>query len=270
VAWLSSPRHTVHRLRIPDLRTWSDFPLRTTPHPARQRTSPSQRLSPPRIRRSDLSATSPSQSRPFAPPSRGPWQGHYADVLVANREWFYDIVRLGRHFDGFVEYIKRVSATCLIYPEHNLYSVPSSFANPPVSLRVYSDRFIVEPMAPAVTRPVWATGTQHAACDRMHPMIPKRVAFQRRPPSRRSRHQRHRPFPRLATCLAETGYPPARSRLMGAFYDEFRGFRRTLRCLTIDTAYSNTTAAINLTRNRQLQRLKIFLSPSLPIAAASD
>lgn len=46
-------------------------------------------------------------------------------------------------FDGFVEYTKRVSSTCLITHEHNRYSVPASFANRPVSLRVYCDRLVV-------------------------------------------------------------------------------------------------------------------------------
>ena len=50
---------------------------------------------------------------------------------------------VGRPFDGFVEYGKRVSATCLIHLESNRYSVPASFANRPVSLRVYPDRFLV-------------------------------------------------------------------------------------------------------------------------------
>ena len=40
-------------------------------------------------------------------------------------------------FDGFVEHSKRVSPTCLINFERNRYSVPASFANRPVSLRVY-------------------------------------------------------------------------------------------------------------------------------------
>src|SRR3546814_16811177 len=47
----------------------------------------------------------------------------------------------GRPFDGFVEYRKRVSPTCLIHFASNRYSVPASFANRTVSLRVYPDRF---------------------------------------------------------------------------------------------------------------------------------
>ena len=46
-------------------------------------------------------------------------------------------------FDGFVEHAKRVSSTCLVTFEHNRYSVPASFANRVVSLRVYPDKLIV-------------------------------------------------------------------------------------------------------------------------------
>lgn len=46
-------------------------------------------------------------------------------------------------FDGFVEHSKRVSSTCLITFEHNRYSVPASYANRPVSLRVYAERLVI-------------------------------------------------------------------------------------------------------------------------------
>ena len=46
-------------------------------------------------------------------------------------------------FDGFVEHTKRVSPTCLIHLERNRYSVPASFANRPVSVRVYPERIVV-------------------------------------------------------------------------------------------------------------------------------
>jgi transposase len=46
-------------------------------------------------------------------------------------------------FDGFVEHHKRVSSTCLISFEHNRYSVPASFANRPISLRVYAERLVI-------------------------------------------------------------------------------------------------------------------------------
>lgn len=46
-------------------------------------------------------------------------------------------------FDGFVEHTKRVSPTCLVHLERNRYSVPASFANRPVSVRVYPERIVV-------------------------------------------------------------------------------------------------------------------------------
>ena len=46
-------------------------------------------------------------------------------------------------FDGFIEHTKRVSPTCLIAFERDRYSVPSPFANRPVSLRVYAERLVM-------------------------------------------------------------------------------------------------------------------------------
>lgn len=46
-------------------------------------------------------------------------------------------------FDGFVEHTKRVSSTCLITFENNRYSVPASFANQVVSLRVYAAQLVI-------------------------------------------------------------------------------------------------------------------------------
>ena len=46
-------------------------------------------------------------------------------------------------FDGFVEERKRVSPTCLINFDRTRYSVPASFANRPVSLRIYPERLVV-------------------------------------------------------------------------------------------------------------------------------
>jgi len=46
-------------------------------------------------------------------------------------------------FDGFIEHSKRVSSICLIVFEHNRYSVPASFANRVISLRVYPARLVI-------------------------------------------------------------------------------------------------------------------------------
>jgi Mu transposase, C-terminal domain len=53
------------------------------------------------------------------------------------------LMPLSRPFDGFVEYAKRVSPTRLVHLDRNRYSAPASFANRPVSLRVYPERIVV-------------------------------------------------------------------------------------------------------------------------------
>jgi len=62
------------------------------------------------------------------------------DYWLAERD---SLMEAPAAFDGFVEYHKRVSSTCLITHEHNRYSIPASFANRPVSLRVYADRLVI-------------------------------------------------------------------------------------------------------------------------------
>jgi transposase len=66
--------------------------------------------------------------------------GTVADV---HAEEVASLMPPGRPFDGFVEHTKRVSPTCLVSFERNRYSVPASFANRPVSLRVYPDRLVI-------------------------------------------------------------------------------------------------------------------------------
>ena len=55
-------------------------------------------------------------------------------------------------FDGFIEHSKRVSSTCLITFEHNRYSVPASFANRVISLRVYPAVLVIVAEAQVVAR----------------------------------------------------------------------------------------------------------------------
>jgi hypothetical protein len=70
----------------------------------------------------------------------GSQSGTIADVWESETAC---LMALPRPFDGFIEYSKRVSPTCLVHLERNRYSVPASFANRPVSLRVYPDRIVV-------------------------------------------------------------------------------------------------------------------------------
>jgi len=66
--------------------------------------------------------------------------GTIADAWEAEKPM---LMALPLAFDGFVEHSKRVSPTCLITFERNRYSVPASFANRRISLRVYPDRLVV-------------------------------------------------------------------------------------------------------------------------------
>ncbi|PZX47530.1 transposase [Cereibacter changlensis] len=72
--------------------------------------------------------------------AHGTLPGTIADVWIDEKA---ALMPLPSAFDGFVEIDKRVSPTCLISFERNRYSVPASFANRPVSLRVYPDRLVV-------------------------------------------------------------------------------------------------------------------------------
>jgi len=60
------------------------------------------------------------------------WQGEQEQLMA-----------IPSAFDGFVEYTKRVTSTCLITFEKNRYSVPASFANRVISLRVYAERLVI-------------------------------------------------------------------------------------------------------------------------------
>ena len=66
--------------------------------------------------------------------------GTIADVWTEEQA---ALMPLPQAFDGFIEKSKRVSPTCLISFDRNRYSVPASFANRPVSLRIYPERLVV-------------------------------------------------------------------------------------------------------------------------------
>jgi hypothetical protein len=72
--------------------------------------------------------------------AHGKLPGTIADAWAQERPL---LMQVPRPFDGFVEHTKRVSPTCLVHFERNRYSVPASYANRPVSLRVYADRLVV-------------------------------------------------------------------------------------------------------------------------------
>ena len=64
-------------------------------------------------------------------------------------------------FDGFVEQTKRVTPTCLVHVDRNRYSVPASFANRPVSVRLYADRVVVAAEGQVIAEHVRAIRRSH-------------------------------------------------------------------------------------------------------------
>lgn len=76
----------------------------------------------------------------WAETAHGTLPGSIADVWEAEKP---ALMALPTMFDGFVEERKRVSPTCLINFDRTRYSVPASFANRPVSLRVYPEQLVV-------------------------------------------------------------------------------------------------------------------------------
>lgn len=81
-----------------------------------------------------------------------------ADVYAD--EWAC-LMALSRPFDGFVEHTKRVSPTCLVMFERNRYSVPASYANRPISLRVYAGRLVFVAEAQIIAEHVRVISSKH-------------------------------------------------------------------------------------------------------------
>ena len=64
------------------------------------------------------------------------------------------LMRVPAAFDSFIEVRDSVSSNCLITFEHNPYSVPGSFANREISLRVYPQRLVIVAEAQVVAEHV--------------------------------------------------------------------------------------------------------------------
>ena len=76
----------------------------------------------------------------WATTQHGKIRGTIADLWTEEAE---ALMPVSRSFDGFVECTKRVSPTCLVHLDRTRYSVPASYANRPVSLRIYPARVVV-------------------------------------------------------------------------------------------------------------------------------
>lgn len=84
-------------------------------------------------------------------------------------------------FDGFVEHTKRVSPTCLINFERNRYSVPASFANRPVSLRVYANRLVVTAEGNIIAEHQRIIDRRHEVCRTIYDWRHYLAVLQRKP-----------------------------------------------------------------------------------------
>ncbi len=78
-----------------------------------------------------------------------------------------------RPFDGLVEHTRRVSPTCLVHFERNRYSVPASFANRQMSLRVYTERIVIAAEGQVLCKHERIVSRSHH--------LPGRTVYDRRP-----------------------------------------------------------------------------------------
>ena len=84
-------------------------------------------------------------------------------------------------FDGFVEHTKRVSPTCLVHFERNRYSVPATFANRPISLRVYAHRLVMATEGHTIAEHVRCFDRRHAGGQTLYDWRHYLAVLQRKP-----------------------------------------------------------------------------------------
>jgi len=84
-------------------------------------------------------------------------------------------------FDGFVEHTKRVSPTCLVHFDRNRYSVPATFANRPVSLRIYADRLVMTAEGQTIAEHVRCFDRRHAGGKTLYDWRHYLAVLQRKP-----------------------------------------------------------------------------------------
>lgn len=88
----------------------------------------------------------------------GALPGTIADIWAIEQ---VGLMKPQRPFDGFVEHTKRVSPTCLVHLERNRSSVPASFANRPVSVRVYPERIVIAAEGQVLCEHRWIIARSH-------------------------------------------------------------------------------------------------------------
>lgn len=75
-----------------------------------------------------------------------------------------ELMPLPHPFDAFVEQPKRVSSTCLVHHEGNRYSVPASYANRVISLRIYAHKLVMAAEGQHIAEHQRLFGQGHARC----------------------------------------------------------------------------------------------------------
>ncbi|MBP1316442.1 transposase [Herbaspirillum sp. 1130] len=118
------------------------------------------------------------------------------DVLQNERS---HLMPLGKIFDGFVEQSKRVSPTCLVTLDRNRYSVPSSFANRPVSLRIYADHLVFIAEGRPIAEHIRVINRDHGPGQTIYDWRHYLAVLQRKPGALRN----GAPFSELPTAFKE-------------------------------------------------------------------
>lgn len=125
-----------------------------------------------------------------------------------------------RPFDGFVEHTKRVTPTCLIHVERNRYSVPASFANRPVSVRLYAERLVVAAEGQVIAEHIRIINRSHDAGRTIYDWRHYLSVVQRKPGALRN----GAPFAEL---------PPAFKRLQAILLKRSGGDREMVEILAL-------------------------------------
>lgn len=86
-----------------------------------------------------------------------------------------------RRFDGFVEHSKPVSPTCLVNFERCRYSVPASFANQRISLRVYAARLVFVAEGQIIAEHPRIINRKHSPCQTIYDWRHYLSVLQRKP-----------------------------------------------------------------------------------------
>jgi transposase len=104
-----------------------------------------------------------------------------------------------RRFDGFVEHSKPVSPTCLVNYERCRYSVPASFANRRISLRVYAQRLVFVAEGQVIAEHARLINRRHSPCQTIYDWRHYLSVLQRKPGALRN----GAPFVALPTAFLQ-------------------------------------------------------------------